>query len=326
MAYNVQSDECQFIIDSSQNNNIKLISYGFYGFWGSPGSGKSYQMNTVAQQYIDYATLTKYDLNNPQLNNEKVTHNIFISPSVQSDDTLKQTKDKKTKIQPDDNKLQQLFKFFQNMSDDVSKVLTKQSTLRNGQIQDQDKIIQCINQIQTVKTKYPELLFAEYDNQKHIQVSQLYKSVGQHFDGYWIRRQKIVLRFDYYQKTELTNLTHELFAKLLTTKRHLGLWFIGISLHSINRATKLFKQHMNMIFLFQGVDFEEIQDLYYSLPKLQTDTFQVPQFIEQYKQLNRVTNLPQPIQINQQLSNYNFLLIVQQPVSNLYKNWDTLLV
>lgn len=59
--YNVKDDSCQTLFDEE----VQLTSYGLYGLYGGPGTGKTYMMNKLNDHFIQHAKNSQYDLANP---------------------------------------------------------------------------------------------------------------------------------------------------------------------------------------------------------------------------------------------------------------------
>ena len=87
MANNLTTDG----IEQLKGCKLPLVSFSFIGFIGAAGTGKTTQMQNIADEIIRWSKSTTYDLDKPQTCNGSLTHNIFISPSTQTDHTLKQS-------------------------------------------------------------------------------------------------------------------------------------------------------------------------------------------------------------------------------------------
>jgi GTPase SAR1 family protein len=59
------------------------------GFFGSKSSGKTTLINKITDEFIRHAATTAYDLENPFINNGPISHYYYVSPSIISDNTLK---------------------------------------------------------------------------------------------------------------------------------------------------------------------------------------------------------------------------------------------
>jgi hypothetical protein len=59
-------------------------------------SGKTTLINKITQEFINQADTTKYDIEDPLINNGSITHYFYVSPSIISDNTLKKTAVNKT--------------------------------------------------------------------------------------------------------------------------------------------------------------------------------------------------------------------------------------
>ena len=67
---------------------IPICSYQVTGFFGNKGCGKTTVMSKITDQFIDQAKKSYYDLEIPNINNGPITHYIYLSPSIISDNTL----------------------------------------------------------------------------------------------------------------------------------------------------------------------------------------------------------------------------------------------
>lgn len=71
------------------DTKFPMCSYQITGFFGEKGKGKTTLMFKMCDEIIRVSNLTKYDLDNPLINNGSITHYFFLSPSVLSDNTMK---------------------------------------------------------------------------------------------------------------------------------------------------------------------------------------------------------------------------------------------
>ena len=62
------------------------------GLFGAKSSGKTTVLNTIAQDFIEQASHSTYDIENPFINNGPITHFFYLSPSIISDNTLHKQK------------------------------------------------------------------------------------------------------------------------------------------------------------------------------------------------------------------------------------------
>lgn len=53
------------------------------------GMGKTSLINEISNEFIRHANTTKYNFDEPLINNGPITHYIYLSPSIISDNTLK---------------------------------------------------------------------------------------------------------------------------------------------------------------------------------------------------------------------------------------------
>lgn len=83
-----------------KNNSVQLLkearlpicSYMTCGYFGEKSTGKSTLINKISDEFIRVSKDYKYDLDNPLINNGSITHYIYVSPSIISDNTLKAQK------------------------------------------------------------------------------------------------------------------------------------------------------------------------------------------------------------------------------------------
>ncbi len=71
------------------NSKLPICAYQVAGFFGSKSTGKTSLINKISNEFIEQAKTTKYNLDEPLINNGSITHYIYVSPSIISDNTLK---------------------------------------------------------------------------------------------------------------------------------------------------------------------------------------------------------------------------------------------
>lgn len=83
-------------------------------------SGKTSLINKITDEFIKQASNTKYDLENPLINNGPITHYIYLSPSIISDNTLKkQNPNNRIDIELTDENIDKTCAYIYKMRDDI---------------------------------------------------------------------------------------------------------------------------------------------------------------------------------------------------------------
>ncbi|CAL6101144.1 Conserved_hypothetical protein [Hexamita inflata] len=322
---NLTSDE----VTELKGAKYPLQSFQFVGLFGSPGSGKTYQLMKLSQEVVRWSKeTTEYNLDKPELCNGPVTHNIYITPTAFTDNTLNKGSNNITVLEFTDQTLTDLSDQIRDMSKTEAQVRDLQNFIRTF-MRDTDfkdhrellthpfysQLIQCIKAVEDMKTKYPELRVKE-QNQKIInQLNKLYN-----FDGYFIRRPKIVLSIDDAAGSKLfTQGTNNSFYKLICTRRHLSVFFIGLAFQTISDSFKRFKTQMNSMILFRGLPPEAVEDMFECVSSLASPIFDKKTFLQLYRQT---------IGYNEEEFNkknnfrFNFLFIQSQPNVGLSIGYD----
>ncbi|CAL6109349.1 Conserved_hypothetical protein [Hexamita inflata] len=334
---NIKSDEQVML----QGCEIPICSFSLTALFGCPGCGKTYQMQKMEEAVIEQSKKTTYDLDNPFLCNGPITHRIYISPSINSDRTLKKEHDK-ILIDGDENKnIINLCDTIKEMVNFVNIVLELQVHLRNfckenkftnnrteeGRTRGDDLIIfeymhTIIKQIEKTKKDYPELKFKETNIQIKNNLTKLYQILGLTFDGYLIRRNKIIMLIDDCSGTSLfTNILENKFYKTLCKRRHLGIFFTAISFHSLGNTFYSFKTQMNAMLFFTGMKIDKVKAVFDDLTGLESPTFGEKQFVQMYKD----TIGFQEEGTNKQKYIHNFLYILIRPTQSIRLGFDKVL-
>lgn len=173
---------------------MRLVSYSLHGFYGASGTGKTTMMNTLAKAHVNQAAKSTYDFNKPFENNGDITYDFYLAPSIKSDMTMASSliKNRKTIfVEVNDERMSKLSTLIRCMESDVSDALRYQLSLKTATKENVTKII---DRIENVKRTYPELRLQNPDEE----LVKIYESVGQVYDGFSLRRQKIMIRFDDY--------------------------------------------------------------------------------------------------------------------------------
>ncbi len=71
------------------DTNLPICAYQVAGYFGFRSTGKTTLINKISNEFIEQAKTTKYNLEEPLINNGPITHYIYVSPSIISDNTLK---------------------------------------------------------------------------------------------------------------------------------------------------------------------------------------------------------------------------------------------
>ena len=131
-----------------------------------------------------------------------------------------------------------------------------------------------ISQIEKTKKEYPELRFKETDKTIKSNLTKLYQILGLTFDGYLLRKQKIILMVDDCSGSSLfTNILENDFYKTICRRRHLGIFFFGISFHSLGNTFYSFKTQMNSMLFFTGMKLDKVKSSFDDLVGLESPSF-----------------------------------------------------
>ncbi|CAL6097191.1 Conserved_hypothetical protein [Hexamita inflata] len=320
---------------------IPICSFSLTALFGAPGVGKTFQMQKMEEAVIDHSNKSTYDLDNPFLCNGPITHHIYISPSINSDRTLKKQKDK-ILIDGDENQnIIDLCDSIKEMVNIINIVLELQIHLRNfckeskftktdqqnnSNQKENEQIFAfmqtIITQIEKTKKEYPELKTKETNPQIKSNISKLYQILGLSFDGYLIRRNKIIMMIDDCSGTSLfTNILENTFYKTLCKRRHMGIFFIAISFHSLGNTFYSFKTQMNAMLFFTGMKLDKVKASFDDLVGLESPTFGEKEFVQLYKD----TIGFQAEGEEKQKYVHNFLYILIRPSQSIRLGFDKVL-
>ncbi|CAL6094469.1 Conserved_hypothetical protein [Hexamita inflata] len=345
-------------IEPLKGCKLPLSSFSFTGLFGSPGCGKTTQLQNIADTIVQWSKSTTYDLDKPTICNGLVSHYIYISPSTQTDHTLN-NKDSKILIQGTDDNILDLTESIKIMNDRFEQTIRVQNFLRQiakdiyKEIYNEvnlinrkqilqshpqyNLILACLASLNKFKQDYPELRFKETDK-NIIQVlsdmtskqNNLFSrfEMCQHnsqseiqFDGYMVRRPKIILIADDQAGSKLfTNTTSNPFYNLLCIRRHQALFFVGVSLHSPGNMQYSFKMQMNSMLLFRGIPQEKLKLLYDNISSLDSIDFNLNSFIKIYQD---ITGYNETDMTKKEQYRFNFVYVQSQPIQAIYRNFDT---
>ncbi|CAL6026129.1 Conserved_hypothetical protein [Hexamita inflata] len=337
-------------IETLKGCRLPLSSFSFIGLYGSPGCGKTTQLQNIADAVIQWSKQTTYDLDKPKICNGVVTHYIYISPSTQTDHTLN-SKDNKILIQGTDQNILDLTDSIKVMNDAFESALISQDFIRDitkdiyKELYEDNKInqltrkqliqrhpqynllIRSLQSLEQFKENYPELRFKE-TNKQILQVlsditsktNMLSRNSIQAFDGFMVRRPKIILIADDQAGTKLfTSITSNEFYNLLCVRRHQSLFFIGISLHSPGNMQYSYKMQMNSMLLFRGIPQEKLKLLYDNISALDSIDFNINDFIKIYQ---NATGYNETDMSKKEDYRFNFVYVQSQPIQAIYLNFD----
>ena len=112
-----------------------LCAYQISGFFGSKSTGKTTLINKISNDFIEQAKRTEYDLDKPLINNGSITHYIYVSPSIISDNTLKAQRDnqggiERLDVELTDENIDRVCEFIKQMRNDMVQALELQDQLR----------------------------------------------------------------------------------------------------------------------------------------------------------------------------------------------------
>ncbi|CAL6100140.1 Conserved_hypothetical protein [Hexamita inflata] len=327
MTNNIKSDG----IETLKNCELPLSSFSFIGFFGSVGTGKTTQLQNIADTIVDWSKSTSYDLDKPTLCNGPVTHYIFMSPSTHSDNTL-QHGDKQTLIEATDENIIRMMDSIRFMGDQFNNVLEFQDFIRciAKDIYKQtyknkqelrthpfyEHILLSLKLIKQFKTDYQELRFKETNQQIN---KVLYDISDGDFDGYLIRRPKVILIIDDQTGSKLFRDVGNDFYRALSQRRHLSLFFTGVSIHSSGAMQIGFKSIMNSCLLFRGLPIEKVKGIYGTIQALDSIDFNVNDFVKIYQ---NITGYNETDMDKKEDYKFNFLYIQSQPVTSIWLKFD----
>ncbi|CAL6029098.1 Conserved_hypothetical protein [Hexamita inflata] len=347
-------------IETLKGCKLPLASFSFTGFFGAPGCGKTTQLQNAAEAVVKWSKTTSYDLDNPTLCNGSVTHNIFMSPSTHSDNTLK-NKNNQILIEANDQNILDIIDSIRVMSDKFYKILNVQKFLRSvskdiyqekysnkhllniKQILQQHPsykiILQALIELEQFKKEYPELVFKETDQQIVQVLSDITSnkisnyssrftigiaqsnspSVITEFDGFMVRRPKVILIVDDQTGSKLFRDVGNEFYRALSQRRHLSLFFTGVSIHSPGALQIGFKAIMNSCLLFRGIPIEKLKDIYGTIQALDSIDFNVNNFIDIYQD---ITGFNETDMSKKESFRFNFLYVQSQPITSIWFKFD----
>ena len=112
-------------------SNIPLCAYQVAGFFGAKSTGKTSLINKITNEFIKQAATTQYNLDQHLINNGSITHYIYVSPSIISDNTLKlQDGSSRIDIELTDENIDKVCAYIYQMRDDIVPLLNLQNELR----------------------------------------------------------------------------------------------------------------------------------------------------------------------------------------------------
>ncbi|CAL6042879.1 Conserved_hypothetical protein [Hexamita inflata] len=352
-------------IETLKGCKLPLASFSFIGFFGAPGCGKTTQLQNVADAIVQWSKTTKYDLDNPDICNGDISHYIFMSPSTQTDHTLK-NKNNITFIEATDDNILNLVdsiytinkrfqdalkiqNYIRQVAKDIyeEKYSGKDSNLNQLNIKailqnhpQYKTILTCIEQLEQFKREYPELRFKE-TNKQILQVltditsnkissfesrftfglsqSSNSKSIVKEFDGFMVRRPKIILIIDDQTGSRLLRDVGNDLYRIISHRRHQSLFYIGVSIHSPGALFIGFKTIMNSFLLFRGIPIEKLKDIYGAVQALDSVDFNVKSFIELY---NQYTGYYETDMSKKEQYRFNFLYVQSQPQTSIWFKFD----
>ncbi|CAL6036484.1 Conserved_hypothetical protein [Hexamita inflata] len=352
-------------IETLKHCKLPLTSFSFIGFFGAPGCGKTTQLQNVANAVIQWSKSTTYDLDKPTMCNGEIFHYIFMSPSTQTDNTLK-NKDNITFIEATDDNILQLVDSIYTMNERFQDTLKIQNYIRqvakdiyeekySGKDSNLNQlnikailqnhpqyktILTCIEQLEQFKREYPELRFKE-TNKQILQVltditsnkissfesrftfglsqSTNSKSIVKQFDGFMVRRPKIILIIDDQTGSRLFRDVGNNLYRIVSQRRHQSLFYIGVSIHSPGALFIGYKTITNSFLLFRGIPIEKLKDIYGAVQALDSVDFNVKSFIELY---NQYTGYYETDMSKKEQYRFNFLYVQSQPQTSIWFKFD----
>ncbi|CAL5983330.1 Conserved_hypothetical protein [Hexamita inflata] len=201
-------------------------------------------------------------------------------------------------------------------------------------------ILTCLDQLEQFKREYPELRFKE-TNKQILQVlsditsnkvssfesrftfglseSSNSKSIVKEFDGFMIRRPKIILIIDDQTGSRLFRDVGNDLYRIVSKRRHQSLFYIGVSIHSPGALQIGYKTIMNSFLLFRGIPIEKLKDIYGTIQSLDSVDFDVKSFIELY---NQYTGYYETDMTKKEQYRFNFLYIQSQPQTSIWFKFD----
>ncbi|CAL6086943.1 Conserved_hypothetical protein [Hexamita inflata] len=202
-------------------------------------------------------------------------------------------------------------------------------------------ILLCLDQLEQFKQEYPELKFKETDQQvltvlRDItsnkvssfgsrftyglqQANPIQQSIVKEFDGYMIRRPKILLIIDDQTGSKLFRDVGNTLYQSLAKRRHLSLFYTGVSIHSPGALQIGYKTIMNSFLLFRGIPIEKLKDIYGAIQALDSVDFDVKSFIELY---NQHTGYYETDMNKKDAYRFNFLYVQSQPMTSIWFKFD----
>ena len=171
-----------------------------------------------------------------------------------------------------------------------------------------------LKELDAFKLEYPELRFKETDPKIAKFLTDVYK-----FDGYMVRRPKIILIIDDQSGTKIFTTPNNSFYNLLCLRRHQGLFYIGISYHSVGNTQYSYKLQMNSMLLFRGIPPEKLTLLYDNVASLDSIDFNAKTFLSMYQE---ITGYNEVNMDKKEAYRYNFMYVMSQPITAIYENFD----
>ncbi|CAL6043849.1 Conserved_hypothetical protein [Hexamita inflata] len=306
------------------------MSFGLIGFYGKTNTGKTTAMFKLKDEYIKNSKKQAYDLDKPFVLAGDFTHIYFISPSISSDKTAQKNQDNNMiSIEGDKQQVLDLIQNIRQMKDDVQELLQLQTQIRDFFKQcdlnnlDQQTAILLINilkQIEQTKQKYPQLEFEETNQDIRKNLKEFYKLLCLKPIITFIRIPKIMMIFDDMSGSSLfTNSVENDFYRFIVQRRHLHVFTVMISAHSITNLYYQFRVNQTAIVLFNGLKMEQMKEYFNTIQEVQSSNFGEKEFTEIYKRL--VGFYEQDFDKKVQYR-YNFLYIVIQPFPSLYEGFN----
>ncbi|CAL5978868.1 Conserved_hypothetical protein [Hexamita inflata] len=324
MSNNLTSDQILML----PNCTLPISSFSFTGLFGASGSGKSTQLLKLSKAVIDWSKTTQYDLEKPDLCNGPISHFIYMSPTIALDNTLSHVNtDKRIDLEFTDENLLSLSTKIIEMNKSIATAMQFQTFVRTfikttpfktiDELQSHPSykiLIQALNVIEKTKNEYPELLTKENDNYINNQLNKIFE-----FNKQFLRRPKIVLIIDDSSGSKLYQQTaNNTFYKLIVQRRHLGIFFIGVSFHSGSNAYKVLKTQMNAILLFRGLSPKAVADMFDCVSALSSPIFDSNTFVRIYQQ---TTGYDETDNQKKEKYKFNFLYVQAQPNVSININY-----
>ncbi|CAL6024881.1 Conserved_hypothetical protein [Hexamita inflata] len=330
------------------NVDIPINSFSIVGLFGKRNTGKTTKQNQIVKTIKQRnQKLNQYDLDNPfNIQNAPITNSFLLSPTAKVDLTTfinDDTKSKTVITLDSDEVMDKFIEIIENFAQSVTSAIKLQCqfrySLKNKSIQEQivsqmeklkdsaktnidpqiSMLIEVINSIDMLKTKYPYLKVKETNKQviKYTQI--LYQLFNKKFDGYMLRRPSIIIQIDDASACKFMSgsCINNDFYKFLTKTRHYGIYCTLINCHAITLLFGQMRQVLTNIILCQGLKNEHMTDLFDDL-QLTNKHFDKKQFIQACRQTFGTDDDPK----NGDSYKYNFIYIILDPKKQIFINFD----